>query len=57
MKLAGIILIILALLLGSATSNLPLGFPIELFVAISFIDFMVGMYLLIKGEKYPEKGN
>lgn len=43
----GIILLIASLMIGGTSDYLPKGFPIETVVAISFVFFLLGIYLLI----------
>jgi hypothetical protein len=50
MKKIGITLLVLSLILGVISENLPVGFPIESVVALSFGYFLLGIYILIKSK-------
>jgi hypothetical protein len=50
MKKIGIVLIVSSLMLGVVSDNLPIGFPIECVVALSFGYFLLGIYILIKSK-------
>lgn len=47
MKKIGYALIVLSLLIGIICGFLPVGFPIEPIVALSFVYFLLGIYVLI----------
>ena len=47
MKKIGYALIGLSLLIGTICGFLPVGFPVEPIVGLSFIYFLLGIYVLI----------
>lgn len=50
MKKIGITLLVASFILGIVSENLPVGFPIESVIALSFGYFLLGIYILIKSK-------
>lgn len=54
MKKIGVILIIISLVIGAITNDLPEEFPIEPFVGIAFGYFLLGMAVIILDKNCPK---